>query len=266
MPLPIFIDVSGLQKQFNLPKNTADVILQACVEEVTGEIYLNWLNAAKQGLHSTRNNYINGLIKVDRGKFEKAIVLTGKFNNMLEQGASAFDMKYGFMNSAKVKRSAIKVKKDGTTTGGKWYLTIPFRLGAPGSLGESGFSAILPNDVYRAILGIPLNTGLKKVDIPSPYDVPSSRSKIVVPKSNIAYDTYQHKSSIYEGVQRTPAAYGKAIQNTYNSFRRAGENSDPNSWIHKGIKAYNFADKAVQNTDVRLIVENKSLQILNDII
>ena len=256
MPVPVVIDLTGLQNQFNLPQNSVDIILQACVEDVTGEIYLNWVNAAKRGLNSTRANYINGLIKIDRGRFEKAIVLTGKFNNMLEQGASAFDMKFGFMNSAKVRYS----KK------GKWYLTIPFRIGTPGSIGEVGFSGVLPVSVYNAIIANTDGGGLKKANIPSPYDVPQSRNKIVVPKSNIVYDSYVHKSSIFEGIQRTPAAYGKVVQNTYNSFRRVGENSDPNSWIHRGLKAYAFADQAVSNTDVRRIVDNKAKQILNDIL
>jgi osmotically-inducible protein OsmY len=62
------------------------------------------------------------------------------------------------------------------------------------------------------------------------------------------------------------AQYGKTTQNTYGTFRRAGANSDPLSWIHKGIRAYNLAQKAVDATDVETIVENEVTQFLETIL
>ena len=104
---------------------------------------------------------------------------------------------------------------------------------------------------------------MSKSEIPSPYDERRTRAAIFDQNKKLLYAEYQHKSSIYEGLVKKSAAYNKVIQNTYYTFRRAGENSDPLSWIHKGIKPHNFAEKAVQGTDVEQIVENEVLQFLD---
>jgi hypothetical protein len=61
------------------------------------------------------------------------------------------------------------------------------------------------------------------------------------------------------------AAYGKAIQNTYFTFRRVGEASDPNSWIHSGIKAYNLLGDSIKRLDIQTITENKVDEILENL-
>ena len=48
--------------------------------------------------------------------------------------------------------------------------------------------------------------------------------------------------------------------------RIAGANSDPLSWIHKGISAYRLADEAVKITDVDTIVENEVTTFLDTIL
>ena len=77
---------------------------------------------------------------------------------------------------------------------------------------------------------------------------------------------YKHKSSIFEGLTKRSAAYNKVVQNTYGTFRRASENSDPDSWIHRGIKAYNLAEQAIKQTDVDTIVENEVLMYLDNML
>ena len=62
------------------------------------------------------------------------------------------------------------------------------------------------------------------------------------------------------------AQYAKTAQNTDGTFRRAGENSDPLSWIHKRITPYNLAEEAVRITDVDTIVENEVTQFLDTIL
>ena len=80
------------------------------------------------------------------------------------------------------------------------------------------------------------------------------------------YGEYTHKASIYEGLTKFQAAYNKAIQNKYGTFRRAGANSDPLSWLHKGIQARELAPKAVAAVDTEPIVENAVYQFLDDIL
>ena len=80
----------------------------------------------------------------------------------------------------------------------------------------------------------------------------------------LAVETFVEKNSI--DLIINCAAYNKVVQNTYGTFRRAGENSDPDSWIHKGLKALNLAEKAIDQTDVETIVENEVVQYLDNIL
>lgn len=263
---PIKIDLSGLKGQFGLDDKTVDQLTETCVNKVTALIKQRWEAEAKRGLHSTLPVYLQNLNQIDKGRFNKMIILTGELPNMIEQGASPFDMKEGFKKSKWVKYTVPVYNRNGKQIrkGGDWYLTIPFRQGTPGIVGQAGFANEMPQEIYAVMVhrnpGVPLTAR----EIPEPYDVPRSRAAIIDEKTNqTLYAEYQHKSSIYEGLTKYAAAYQQVVQNTYKSFRRAGENSDPLSWIHKGIKPHNFAEKAVQGTDVEQIVENEVLQFLD---
>ena len=225
------------------------MLTETCVNAVTAVVYANWQALAKQRLNSTVPEYLQNIIKVDKGRFAKQIVLTGILPNMIEQGASAFDMKEGFKKSSKVRYTipVYNAKGKQVRKGGDWYLTIPFRHGTPGIVGQSG-------------------RPLTAQEIPSPYDVPRSRAAIEETPNNPRYDEYVHKSSIYEGLTKITGQYGKTTQNMYGTFRRAGANSDPLSWIHRGIKAYQLADEAVNMTDVETIVENEVTTYLEGVL
>jgi hypothetical protein len=256
---PVIIDLSGLKPQFGLTDDVIDMLTETCVNAVTASIYANWEALAKQKLNSTLPEYIQNLIKVDKGRFAKQIVLTGVLPNMIEQGASPFDIKEGFEKSKKVKYTIPVYNKKGQQVykGGDWYLTIPFRIGTPGTLGQAGFTGEMPQEVYDIMRKRASGQGLKAPEIPSPYEVPQSREAIMNELGGILYDTYQHKNSIYEGLTKRTAQYSNTSQNTYGTFRRVGANSDPLSWIHKGIKAYHLAEEAVEKTDIETIVENE---------
>ena len=264
---PIEIDLTGLKKQFGLDDQTVDQLTETCVNKVTAIVKQKWEAEAKQNLHSTTPIYLQNLNQIDKGRFAKMIVLTGELPNMIESGASPFDMKEGFKKSKWVKYTVPVYNRQGKQIrpGGQWYLTIPFRQGTPGIVGQAGFANEMPQEIYSIMVhrnpGNPLTAG----EIPEPYDVPKSRAAIVDEKTNqTLYAEYQHKSSIYEGLTKYAAAYQQVVQNTYKSFRRAGENSDPLAWIHKGIKAHNFAEKAVKATDVEQIVRNEVLQFVDE--
>ena len=70
------------------------------------------------------------------------------------------------------------------------------------------------------------------------------------------YGAYQHKANLYEGIMRETKSYAQATQGKYVSFRRVSDKSDPLSWIHKGLTARNFAERAVANTNVEVLVAN----------
>ena len=261
---PIVIDLSGLRAQFGLASNQIDDLTEICVNAVTAAIYNNWISLAKQELKSTSYGYINGLIKVDKGKLAKQIVLTGTLPNMLEQGTSAYDLKEGFKKSNKVKYTVPVYGKNGKTLykGGDWYFTVPFRIGVPGTLGQAGFTGQLPQEVYSVILKKSSKSALTLSEIPSPYDEKRTRQAILDEKGQELYAAYTHKNSIYEGLTKRKAEYEKVSQNTYGTFRRAGANSDPMSWIHKGFKKYDLAQKAIDQTDIETIVNNEVVDYL----
>ena len=187
---------------------------------------------------------------------------------MVEQGASAFDIKEGFRKSKKVRYTIPVYGKKGNMlrSGGAWYLTIPFRIGVPGTLGQAGFTGQMPQEVYDIMRKRGNDIALRADEIPAPYNIPQSRAAIQATPQNPYYAQYTHKSSIYEGLTKRTAQYGKTTQNTYGTFRRAGANSDPLSWIHKGISAYRLADEAVNITDVDTIVENEVTTFLDTIL
>ena len=265
---PINIDLSGLKNQFGLDDNSINQLSETCVNAVTAAIYFKWEALAKQRLKSSLPEYVQNIIKVDKGRFAKQIVLTGVVPNMIEQGASAFDIKNGFKNSQKVRYTIPKYNKNGKqiAKGGEWYLTIPFRIGVPGTAGQAGFTGQMPQEVYDVMRKQSSSIQLRLADIPSPYNIPQSRAAIQATPNNPNYAQYTHKNSVYEGLTKNTAQYGKTKQNTYGTFRRAGENSDPMSWIHKGIRPYNLAEEAVQQTDVDTIVENEVKMFLESIL
>lgn len=265
---PITIDLSGLKGQFGIDDKTLDQLTETCVKAVTASIYANWEALAKKKLKSTREEYIQNIIHVDKGRFNKQIILTGVVPNMVEQGASAFDIKNGFRKSPKVRYTIPVYGKKGNMlrSGGDWYLTIPFRIGVPGTLGQAGFTGQMPQEVYDIMRKRGNRIALRADEIPAPYNIPQSRAAIQATPQNPYYAQYTHKSSIYEGLTKRTAQYGKTAQNTYGTFRRAGANSDPLSWIHKGISAYRLANEAVKITDVDTIVENEVTTFLDTIL
>lgn len=268
MPSPINIDLTSSQSQLGITPTQLDQLTEVCVQAVTAAVYANWQDLAKQQLKSTLPEYLQNIILVDKGRFAKQIVLTGILPNMIEQGASAFDMKEGFKKSPYAKQIIpVYNKRNGQVRkAGGWYLTIPFRHGTPGIVGQAGFANEMPDEVYDIMRKKASGVPLAQSEIPSPYNQRRTRAAIPSGENNPYYPAYQHKSSIYAGLQKFTGQYAKTTQNTYGTFRRASSNSDPNSWIHKGIQAYHLADEAVDKTDVDTIVENEVAEFLEKIL
>ena len=264
---PVVIDLGNIQQVLNLTNQQVTSLAENCVNSVTSIIYATWEAKAKKELKSSLPNYLQNLLIVDKGRFEKQIVLTGIVPNMVENGATPFDIKEGFRKSPKVQYTIPKYNKKGKliAKGGDWYLTIPFRIGTPGIVGQAGFSAEMPKEVYDLMKYRGTDVELQESEIPSPYDEHQIRQAIPATPTTPYYAEYQHKNSIYAGMTKRTAQYGKTTQNTYGTFRRAGANSDPLSWIHKGIEAREFGIKAVEETDVDTIVRNEAIDLINSL-
>jgi hypothetical protein len=242
--IPISFDFTDLSEEFNLNYTQTANMMEFVTKQVTAEIARQWGQQAKTSLKKTRTQYLRGLVVVDKGRFEGQVVLKGVLPNMVESGITAFDMKDGFLKSGKVKNSK---------NGGR-YITIPFRLGAPSSLGESSaFSDVMPAPVYQAAKVLPPKTGLSQTNVPAPFNELKTRAAINT--TSKAFEAYKHKSSIYAGMQKSTKAYESASQGTYVVFRRVSENSDGNAFIHPGIEAHNLAEKAIAVTNIPLLVD-----------
>jgi len=255
---PVEINLGALAEEFQLTSQQFRDLNEYVVHEVTAEVARNWDNVARQGLNSTRDLYRRSLVVGDEGPFVGYVMLTGQLPNMIEGGASAWDMKIGFSQSNKVKYN----KK------GEWYLTIPFRWATPSALGEnSAFSGVLPVSVYKAIRktstaartsiqGISSRgTGLQFNEIPAQHRAPKSRAAFSDLKTKTTFAKYRHKTSLYQGIVRSQKTYEKATQGQYTSFRRVSKNSSPLSWIHRGLMAKNFAQQGLNDTNIEYIVD-----------
>ncbi len=243
--IPIKINTSTLFDDFDAfsPENSKQLV-SFVVQEITAKFANNWQKQASQKLNSSRDQFIRSVVVVNSPNPLVGIVeLVGDLPNMIESGSPAFDMKEKMLSGKKA-----KIGKNG-----KRFNTVPFTFGNPKALQEN-FSNILPNPVYRALLNKkqdnPIAGGvssvLTKADLPSPYDQTQPK-EIYVPKSE-SYEMYTHKSSIYEGLNRQKS--NVTGQNSYVSFRRVSDNSDPLSWIHQGIEKYNLSDLALNELNV----------------
>lgn len=267
MANPIEIDLGTVQSESGISDAEMEKLCEICVQAVTTAIFENWRKLAQQNLHTTLPNYLNHLSVIDNGRFSKTIILAGNDGRlpvMQEKGASPYDLKQAFQNSQKVRYTipVYNAKGKQISPGGDWYLSVPFRHGTPGSV---QVGAEMPQEIYQIMVNRASNTPLRRDEIPEPYDVPKSRAAIQE-GGTLKYRSYEHKHSLYEGLVKKTAAYNTTTQNKYMTFRTAGENSDPDSWIHKGFKALNLAEQAVAATDIDNIVENEVRQFLDEVL
>jgi hypothetical protein len=237
----IKIDASELQENFNVDPIDVRNFVSNVVSELAVE-YLRYWDKEASVLKSSKSQYKNALYtnKIDDLNYEVGLI--GWLPNAIEQGLEGFDEKEGFRKSSKIHES-----KDGG-----WYLTIPFRHAMAGALGESEiFSGVMPSEVYREAKKLAdTGKGLQVGNLPQEYQVPKIRPQVVT-KSKV-FEQYQHKSSIYAEMQRKVDSTGRG---NYQTFRRVSDNSDDNSWIHTGIEARNFHDKALRSMDVPATVD-----------
>lgn len=239
-------DTASIAEEFLMSDKQVKDMIDFSIKEVTAAFAREWQKTAMQKLGPSRAEYVNSIIVIDEGWGKGAVVLRGWTSNMVEEGVDSFDMKPGLLNGPNS-----KVGKDG-----KRYNTVPFSHGTPGALAENFNGGILPVEVYQVVKSKPQTISTKgggvksaplSVDeIPKPFDEVKTVD-IGEPESK-NFRQYEHKSSIYEGiVKQKDKATG---QNSYISFRRVSENSDPNSWIHPGIEPHHLAEETIQNFNI----------------
>ena len=250
MLVPISINIDDLS-QFNLTKQQTEEVIDFTIKEIVSSFASTWEATAKQELHSTREAYIKNLFVIDEGRMSGSVALSyaDPLVRMIEEGISSFDQKIGFANSDKK-----KIKKDGG-----WFLTVPFKAGTPNTLADTGFSFIMPKEVYQTIKEKPVNpitnkATLTKLEVPSQYAIPTTRTAVTQIPTSKVFEEYKRKGSIYEGIVKTKDVV--TGQNSYNSFRRVSDLSDDNSWIYPGMVAHLLAEKSFSIFESKLDIES----------
>ena len=256
------IDLSDVVNAYSLSDSEYKFIQQTAVEAGINETRRQIVGSIRDNLRSTRQAYYRGLTQPILGQLKGSIQLVGTLANMIEQGASAFDMKDGFARSSKKKMS--KTKQG-------WYLTIPFRWATPDSVAENeAFSNQMDSAMYSLVK--PRDRGGKAI---TASEISSSRSQFGVIghrekiKNNYGSlsanqtSAYKHQSPLGAGAKLNLAPYKAVVQGTYVTFRRVSSSSPENSWIYKGLKARDFMLSALNSEETELAVGKGVLLGLN---
>lgn len=232
----IQFDTNDLIEKFYLNEDQVKNLIDFSIKELTASFAREWEKTANQKLGSSKNEYIQSLIVVDEGYAKGAVLLRGWLPNAVESGLESFDMKEGILNGPNA-----KIGENGNK-----YNTIPFKFGTPGSNANSFSGGIMPQEIYQIAKGKKPDQPIKREELPSKYQEPKTVS-IKQPQAK-NFEQYTHKAAIYEGVvKKKDSVTG---QNTYMSFRRVSENSDPSSWQHPGIEARNLAEQTLENFNI----------------
>lgn len=236
-------------KDYSLTNNEIQILNQEILGTSIEVIQSEWIGQAKEKLYRSRMGYIRGIQQPIISPAQASITLIGAVPMMIEEGATAFDIKKGFAKSSK--RKTYIDKKTGIT---HWYMSIPYRHATSEAIGDSSiFSNILPKEVYKVLLAKTKENSNYSLDvkhIPAKYGLIQHRKPIA------GYGGYKHKVPILQGVKRVSFNYQKAMQSKYVSFRRVSSKSDPNSWIHPGIKARKLAEKALESAELDIVASN----------
>lgn len=252
MLIPIIIDTADLAQKFSLTKEQVESVCDNIAKGLAASYARNLQDEANIALHQTKQRYVKNIRVIDSGRLTGTVMLDyskDKLIKMLEEGASPFDIKQGLMNSSKV-----KVGKNG-----KRYITVPFRWGTPGAVGDADvFSGVMPTEVYNAVRSmsqtIPVRgggsrtPGLNTSTLSNPFlAAPLQRRAISDSAGKVLFNEYKHKTSLYSGI--TQQKDGATGQNRYFSFRRVSTNSDSDAFVHPGIEQYHLVQKALSSFD-----------------
>ena len=265
--IQINIDVGEIATGVLRSRSEVDEFVDYALYNVAMNVRERWREEASASLRSTRKIYKAGILPVEMGNKVATIRLVGTLPNMLENGASPFDMKIGMLASPLVKLDAK----------GDPYMTVPFRHGTPDAIGED-FSNVMPEDVYGVMKDRPItkvthnqvmrSDQLKHGELPERFQGEKglgTRERIEATATTPVYGAYKHKANINQGMIRYQQLTESGVkQSHYMTFRRISLKSDANSWIHRGFQARRLAERAVQGLDISADIENQLRNFIDE--
>lgn len=228
----ISIDISDVVSGMYMSENEVKSFSRFILDRIADSYKEKWTNEVVKNLHSTRATYMRAMSIEYVDDYTVSFVLDGKGENrlalMLEWGISPFDQKSGFRNSPKAHNSG---QED-------WYLTVPFRIATPEAIAES---SVFADKMTREVYNIVRQEGvMTQANLPDEFKQKGIRKEIK--RSDFIVKEYEHKSAKLEGLKKFDKSQHHG---EYGTFRRVSENSDPESWWHKGFEENDFMGKAL---------------------
>lgn len=213
-----------------------------------------WVRLAVSGpdhLNSTALDYVHGVTPVKLTTTGFYVELVGAWPNMLEHGASSFDMRTTLLADGKNWKES---------SAGHRYRSIPFRHKVPGSTSRGGQVMGSAYKNHEAVsdwkkLGKNIHKAAKKLRSGG-----LDTSKMGIPKLK-----GHHTADIYSGMKKNRQAVtgprgGVSYQNTYTTFRTISTNPESAGWIHPGIQAKNYAE------DVHKFIEEQVPAVIDHVL
>jgi hypothetical protein len=238
MLIPIKINVAPLIQEYSLSHKQVEDMLDNVVKGVTARFAQKLEKVVEQNLGSTRTIFTNAIKVIDTGKLMGRVLIDYSQNKLIkkiEEGSPAWDMKPALLASPKAK----------TTKSGSRYISVPFKWGNSEAVTMSN---VMPEEIYEVAKTLKDRQYITFNSLPSDFQSLQSRDEITDSAGKTLFEKYTHKNSIFQGIQKTTDSV--TGQNTYNSFRRVSEKSNPSAWIHPGFKAQNFMDKALAQMNI----------------
>lgn len=227
-------------------------VVQGVLESVMSAARMFWIQGAQSRLSSSRRDYVGGIQPVETGPGFAAVSLVGALPLMVEEGASPFDMHDTLLGPDVPVASGPGQRGKRVTKDGKFYRAIPFRHQTPGTEGQGGgavmgsqfvgpqgleseriIAQVLGESVYRKARTL-------KPSIAMPGQATQWGGRLregLAPKLKP-----HHATDIFAGMVKMQKTYGKATQNTYQTFRMISDNV-PDKWLHPGLPGIHLADE-----------------------
>lgn len=200
-------------------KNTLQEETKRIKTETAKKLLKEITKVARAELKKTAKTFIGGL-SIEG----EEIVLSGKFNIMLEEGFSAYDMRKTLL------ASNYKISKDGSK-----YKVIKFDFKlTPNKYVQGTF-------IPKKLVANLTNTMVTKKGEIKRYGTSTSN----LPGKYSEKSKPHHKRPIMEGVYKLKK-FRSGIT-SFSSFRTISENSSPESWQHPGFEGIHSFKKAIEN-------------------
>ena len=238
--LPIKIDVSELAGEFSLTGKEVSDLKEEILMGLCNDLFVRWRKATvESNLRTSKEEYYQSIQIFRKSDFSGGVELVNKLPNMIESGIDPFDMKEKMLSNES-RKNKVKIGSKGQR-----YITVPFRIGTPGTV---GFSTTMSDDVYKVAKSLQGKKQVKQSQLQGGDAIPKTRA--FVKTQDKIFDEYVHQSSVFAGLQK---GQGKR-HGQYHTFRRISDapqpqGSSPDSWIHKGILARKISDKALSDME-----------------